>query len=148
MRLFIGGIEREATVMEAPRGTYCSMKGYSDVCFPLLLAVCSPMTDEEKECGDTLVIPMFEASNGFEIKWANTLRNEVSVGDIQGLCMELLLKMYSKSSLSSLLMDVVAALKHHGVYFTIPARVMADAIIRGEYSLEFGKVKVKGVIDD
>lgn len=147
MRLFIGGIEREAKVMEVPRGTYCSMKGYSDVCFPLLLAVCSPMTDEEKECGDTLVVPMFEASNGFEIEWANTLRNEVSVGDIRGLCMDLQ-GMYPKESLSSLLVDVVAALKHHGVYFTIPARVMADAIIRGEYSLEFGRVKVKGVIDD
>lgn len=147
MKLFIGGIERETKVMEAPRGTYCSMKGYSDVCFPLLLAVCSPMTDEEKECGDTLVVPMFEASNGFEMEWANTLRNEMSVGDIQGLCMELL-EMYPEKSLSSLLMDVVAALKHHGVYFTIPAQVMADAIIRGEYSVELGKVKVKGVIDD
>ena len=114
MDIEIGGIKRKAKVLMCPKGFYCSMKEYDGPYFPLSIAVCEPQTDAEREIGDVLFVPMFECTDGYEIEWANTLRNEVYVAELRAFAVSDK-RNEGHKAFSDIVSSLVTCFKEHGV---------------------------------
>ena len=130
MKINIGGVRRNAKVIICPKGVYCCKDDYDLPIFPLSVAICEPLTDEEKKMGEVLFIPMFEFKEGYEIEWTNTLWNYVNEGIFRDF-VTLQMSEYPDGDMKHIVLDLLTEFKEHSVAVTRDALDFADKVGEG-----------------
>lgn len=130
MKVKINGIEREVQIVQAPKGAFCCLEGLASPSFPLFVCFCEAITDEETNCGDILICPIFDFNLGYSCVSAEEVKIEVYLCDLI-LLLKNYCSVYGEVPLRKAVKCIMDDFKSHGTIISEGVNNYVAAVMSG-----------------